>query len=156
MASFSQACPAKLPDRPARPRKVEPVRFQNADGVGPETMAFRPGQFGQYALNSRHCQARKRISGLAEDAQASVFRDGARRPSVLPVVLEPEMRGRVKLVCGIDERNQDVDVQQSRLLSHYSSSSRSLLTSSPVTTGPWGRRGSTGMPLRYSSLKFLG
>ena len=78
-------------------------------------MVFRGDQLSQDVADPRHRQAGKWIAGLAEKAQAPVFGDGAGGPAVVAIMLEPEMRVRVKLVGGIDQGDQDVDVQQGRL-----------------------------------------
>jgi hypothetical protein len=94
-----------------RSGQIEPVRFQNADRIGPETMTFRPNQQSQYVPHARQCQAGKRISGLAEDTQTSVFRNRACCPSVLPVLPEPRVRDR-EIRARDQSGRSGVDIQQ--------------------------------------------
>jgi len=102
-------------DLRSRGGKIEAVFFEDADRVGPETMPFHAGQFCQYVSDPRHRQPRIWISRLAQDTETPVFCNGARRPSESLIMLEPEMRERVKFMCRIDERDQDIDVEQTGL-----------------------------------------
>ncbi len=143
--------------------ELKQAGLQNAYRIGPESIAFEAGEFGQDFPDAIRSEAGKRVAGFAEDSDAAVFGEGARGPSAGSIEVKPLMRGGVELVVAIDEGNEEVHVQQGGALSRpsggpgfHSSSSRRRLTSSMVTTGPFGRLGRTGTPFRYSSWKVRG
>ena len=80
-----------------------------------------------------------------QDAHEAVLRDGTGRPASRLMVRKPVVRHLVMRVLWIEERDQQIDVEE-RDAAH--SSSLSSFTSFIVMIRPPGRRGSNGTPLR--------
>ncbi len=85
------------------------------------------------------------VSRMAEDTQNSVFCQGAGCPCPAPLCGKPVMCAVVLHMGGIDQSNQDVDVQKK--LAH-GSSSRNLCTNSELTRGAPLRSFKSGTPFR--------
>ena len=52
------------------------------------------------------------IARLRHDPDASVLGDGTRRPASAAVLIEPPQGGRMQRMVRVEERNEDVHVQQ--------------------------------------------
>src|ERR1700674_563942 len=103
-------------------------------------------KFSQAIEHQRRWYCCRRIGGMQEDAQQSVFGQRASCPAQGAMVREPAMSGLVVNVIGVEERDENIDVKQ-RCATHESS--RRRLTRAMVGLGlPAGRRGRSGTPLR--------
>ncbi|MEI9850570.1 MAG: hypothetical protein WDN24_06565 [Sphingomonas sp.] len=84
---------------------------------------------------------------MTDDPDHAVFGHRAGRPGTAAFALEPAMRRIMPDVRRVDERDQDVDVDEKG----HGSSSRRVFTISCVTTTP-SRTGSRRIPLRFAPL----
>jgi len=82
---------------------------------------------------------------IAEDAQEGILRERTCGPGLSLMIGKPVVRGFVMNVVLVEERDEDVDVEQRGAI-HISS--RSRLTSAIVMIGAPGRLGSSGTPFR--------
>jgi hypothetical protein len=120
---------------PMNPGAVEHGIIEQADVAGPELMMR-----GNAGLTQQRERLRRRygtwIARLADDPDKAVLRHWTRRPSVHDLRVKP-LPGPavVNMVC-VDERQQDVDVEEGA--AHSPSSSRSRSINAFVTASPRG------------------
>jgi hypothetical protein len=78
---------------------------------GQTGVIFCRAKFGQDFSNSGNRQSCGGISGLAQYPHATVFRDQAGCPALRSIPAKPVMGGIMKLVVGIQQGDENVDVQ---------------------------------------------
>ena len=57
-------------------REIEAFRFEKAERVGPEAVAFNADEFGQDAAHAFDGETEEWVTGIAHDTETAVFRDG--------------------------------------------------------------------------------
>ena len=90
---------------------IEKLDVREADIVCPKVMmlgCFRHRQ----ALQNRGNRQRIWIAAACHDARRAVFRNRARRPTVLEISRKPGRGDSVTDIVGIEKRDQDIDVKQ--------------------------------------------
>jgi len=126
-------------------RSVYEFFIKQTDLVWPEFMA-REGNKAHYGLDDYGgCGLRVEVSRISDDPQDTVFSQRACGPDLLANGLQPAVRRVVLDVRRIDQRNENIHVEQKPA---HNSSSSSCFTSSEVTRGAPGRTGSSRIPLR--------
>ncbi len=116
-----------------------------ADAIWPEFMALQPSKLlNRICDNFRRC--RICIGGLANNPDRSVLNDWTCCPRQMPFVVKPCTRSQMMNVRFVDQRNQNIGIEQ---CAHQSDSSRSRFTSSSVARPAFSPIGKSGTPLRY-------
>ena len=122
---------------------IELFGVKQRDVVRPEGMSRKSPERRKQFRDSCGRARRIWIAGMANDSQNAIFRQRARRPCSMTLFGKPRMSAVMLHVSRIDQRDQDVHVQQKP---GQSSSSRRLCTSSDVTRGAPLRTFSSGTP----------
>jgi hypothetical protein len=86
-------------------------RIKQADFVGPELVKAARGTLRKAFDHGPHRQG-VRVAGVRHDPDATVLRDRTRRPPRTSLMGEPRDRGFVEGIIRVEERDEDVDVQQ--------------------------------------------
>jgi hypothetical protein len=114
--------------------------------IGPERMAAAAAECLQALEHESRLDRPRRVDRMREHAKQPVLGKRTCRPTCGTMIREPAMRGFVVNVIGVEQGDEDVDVEE-RHTAH--GSSLRLLTRAMVGFGlPAGRRGRSGTPLR--------
>lgn len=97
--------------RAVNPRAIHCAGINDGRVVGPETMR-RVVQSTFQPLHDLVHRPRARVCGLRHDADAPVLRDGARRPAMFDIGLQPSKSKIMVRVGLVEERDQDVYIEQ--------------------------------------------
>jgi hypothetical protein len=97
--------------RAVNTRRVDGVGVKNAYRTRPEIVMAGSGRAGQH-IDRVAGRDRARIPRLTDDSDEAVLCDGARRPPLLDLAVNPGPRSGVVDVVAIEEGQQDVHIQQ--------------------------------------------
>jgi hypothetical protein len=92
-------------------RRVNDIRIQEADFIGPEFVYVFFTRVGQALHDSLHRQ-RVWIALVRHDAQTAVLGDRTGSPTLSRVLRKPSQCNPVRHVIGIQQRDQHVNGQQ--------------------------------------------
>src|SRR3546814_17255156 len=85
---------------------------EEADVIGPEAMALEQTELADDLRGLGRRAGRVRIARMADDANNPVLRDRTAGPVLAAFPLEPEICGIVTAMRGIDQRDQNIHVEQ--------------------------------------------